>query len=242
MANDVLNILGCYPEGLEILFDLKHEGEDFKSYYIYKNLKSNDRLDPFYLPNRQVVVHDVEVEKSNAMSRLIKTYPLVFGVVGVWNKPDVFDYFVKNYGINKNQFINLFHPSSVISLSSILAKGIQVEALSTISTFSKIGFGVTIKRNCSIGHHCNIKEYVTLNPGVIISSKVTIEKNTMLGTGSVVEDGIHIGANTIIGIGSVVVKDIPSNVVAFGNPCKIIRKNKIPNDPRLSPISICSST
>ena len=36
--------------------------------------------------------------------------------------------------------------------------------------------------------------------------------------------GITIGRNNVIGAGSVVAKDIPSNVVAFGNPCKIIRE------------------
>ena len=36
-----------------------------------------------------------------------------------------------------------------------------------------------------------------------------------------------IGKNSIIGAGSVVTKDIPDNVIAYGNPCKIIRKNEV---------------
>lgn len=43
--------------------------------------------------------------------------------------------------------------------------------------------------------------------------------------GANIIDGVKIGANTIIGV-SLVVKDIPSNVVAYGNPCKVIRDNK----------------
>ncbi|MDM1550616.1 hypothetical protein HX095_05255 [Empedobacter falsenii] len=37
--------------------------------------------------------------------------------------------------------------------------------------------------------------------------------------------GVTIGDNTIIGAGSVVTKDIPSNVIAVGNPCKVIKEN-----------------
>jgi acetyltransferase-like isoleucine patch superfamily enzyme len=43
--------------------------------------------------------------------------------------------------------------------------------------------------------------------------------------GTNIIDGIEIGSNTIIGAGSLVVKDIPSNVVAYGNPCRVIRDN-----------------
>lgn len=52
---------------------------------------------------------------------------------------------------------------------------------------------------------------------------VTIGKNVWIGAGSVVLPGITIGDNSVIGAGSVVTKDIPSNVVAIGNPCKVLR-------------------
>ena len=45
-----------------------------------------------------------------------------------------------------------------------------------------------------------------------------------IGAGSIVLPGVTIGDNSVIGAGSVVTKDIPSNVVAYGNPCRVIRK------------------
>lgn len=45
-----------------------------------------------------------------------------------------------------------------------------------------------------------------------------------IGGGVIVNPGITIGENTVIGSGSVVTKDIPANVVAAGNPCKVIRQ------------------
>jgi maltose O-acetyltransferase len=38
--------------------------------------------------------------------------------------------------------------------------------------------------------------------------------------------GVTIGNNVVIGAGSIVTKDIPDNVIAYGNPCKVVRKNK----------------
>jgi maltose O-acetyltransferase len=52
---------------------------------------------------------------------------------------------------------------------------------------------------------------------------ITIGDNAWLGGGVIVCPGVTIGANTVIGAGSVVTKDIPPNVVAAGNPCRVIR-------------------
>lgn len=53
---------------------------------------------------------------------------------------------------------------------------------------------------------------------------VYIGKNCWLGAGVIVLPGVTIGDNTVIGAGSVVTKDIPANVVAVGNPCKVLRE------------------
>lgn len=52
---------------------------------------------------------------------------------------------------------------------------------------------------------------------------IVIGKNCWLGSGVVVLPGVTIGDNTVIGASSIVTKDIPSNVVAVGNPCKVLR-------------------
>ncbi len=52
---------------------------------------------------------------------------------------------------------------------------------------------------------------------------IHIGRNCWLGAGVIVMPGVNIGDNTVIGAGSVVTKDIPSDVVAVGNPCKVLR-------------------
>ncbi|RYG10737.1 MAG: maltose O-acetyltransferase, partial [Chitinophagaceae bacterium] len=53
---------------------------------------------------------------------------------------------------------------------------------------------------------------------------ITIGDSVWLGGNVVINPGVTIGSNTVIGSGSVVTKDIPANVFAAGNPCKVIRE------------------
>jgi len=89
--------------------------------------------------------------------------------------------------------------------------------------------------------HIYIGDHTMLAPNVILATAghpidpdlrreglqynlpIQIGKNCWLGAGVIVMPGVRIGDNTVIGAGSVVTKDIPSNVVAVGNPCRILR-------------------
>ena len=53
---------------------------------------------------------------------------------------------------------------------------------------------------------------------------VRIGKNCWIGAGAIILPGTTIGDNTVVGAGSVVTKDLPANVVAVGNPCRILRE------------------
>ena len=90
--------------------------------------------------------------------------------------------------------------------------------------------------------HIYVGDYTMFGPNVILASAghpilpklrtqayqynmpVHIGKNCWLGAGVIVLPGVTIGDNTVIGAGSVVTKDIPSNVVAVGNPCRVLRE------------------
>jgi galactoside O-acetyltransferase len=59
--------------------------------------------------------------------------------------------------------------------------------------------------------------------GLQINSDVSIGENAWIGSGAIILPGVKIGKNVVIGAGSVVTRDIPDNVLAFGNPCRVIR-------------------
>lgn len=60
--------------------------------------------------------------------------------------------------------------------------------------------------------------------GTQYNAPVHIGKNCWIGAGALIMPGITIGDNSVIGAGSVVTKDIPANVVAVGNPCRVLRE------------------
>lgn len=91
---------------------------------------------------------------------------------------------------------------------------------------AKVVFGdsVFIAPNCgfySAGHPLDVEQR---NKGLEYAYPIRIGNNVWIGAGVSVLPGVSIGDNSVIGAGSVVNKDIPSGVLAVGNPCKVIRE------------------
>ena len=87
-----------------------------------------------------------------------------------------------------------------------------------------IGKNVMFAPNVSIytaGHPIHPQ---SRNSGYEYGIPVTIGDNVWVGGSVVINPGVTIGNNVVIGSGSVVTKDIPDNVIAVGNPCKVIRE------------------
>lgn len=79
--------------------------------------------------------------------------------------------------------------------------------------------------------------------GVEFARKIIVEDDVWIGGHSVIKSGVTIGKGSIIGAGSVVTKNIPSGVIAFGNPCKVYRKiDKNDRDYRMKKLNdFCDS-
>lgn len=109
-----------------------------------------------------------------------------------------------------------------------------------------VHFGKNVYANfnltCVDDTHIYIGDYTMIGPNVTLATAghpilpelrekgyqfnmpVRIGKNCWLGAGVIVLPGITIGDNTVVGAGSIVTKDLPPNVVAVGNPCKVLRE------------------
>lgn len=141
----------------------------------------------------------------------------IFGSVGegVWvEAPFCCDY-GKHISIGDNSFINfncVFLDSNKITIGNnvLIAPSVQI-----YTAFHPVKSSERIKSNWDAQ-----KEPIYRTRAL----PVKIGDNCWIGGNCVIMPGVTIGENTTIGANSLVTKDIPSNVLAFGNPCKVIKK------------------
>ena len=86
-----------------------------------------------------------------------------------------------------------------------------------------VGDRTMIGPNVTIATACHPISPALREAGLQYNLPVKIGRNVWIGTGAIILPGVTVGDNSVIGAGSVVTKDVPSNVVAVGNPCRVLR-------------------
>ena len=117
---------------------------------------------------------------------------------------------------------SIIDPSAIIAKGTTIGEGTFVGKRAVVNTGSIIGQCAIINTGAIIEHDCQIDDFAHISPGATLCGQVKVGKDSHIGAGSVVRQGICIESNTIVGAGSVVVKDIPGEVKAFGNPCRVV--------------------
>ena len=87
-----------------------------------------------------------------------------------------------------------------------------------------VGDKVLFGPNVTVATAAHPTDPVLRAKGLQFNKDVHIGNNVWVGAGAVIVPGVTIGDNSVIGAGSVVTKDIPADVVAVGNPCRVLRK------------------
>lgn len=124
---------------------------------------------------------------------------------------------------NGVRIISLIHPKAFVASDAVLSDGVQILAHATVASRARIESGTIINHGVTIDHECQIGAGAHVAPGATLCGLVQVGTASMVGAGSVVLPRVRIGADSIVGAGSVVTRDIPDNVIAFGNPARIIR-------------------
>lgn len=159
--------------------------------------------------------------------QLVNKYNIEGGVISIgdnWVRYHVFKQIKKQ--IPDFNFVNAIHPSVVIGDNVELGEGVVMMAGCIINPKSKIGNFTFFATGAQVDHDCNIENYSSISAGSITGGYVTLGEFSAITLGVTVIDRLKIGKNTVIGAGSLVLKDIPDNVLVYGNPARIIRTRK----------------
>jgi sugar O-acyltransferase (sialic acid O-acetyltransferase NeuD family) len=122
--------------------------------------------------------------------------------------------------------VNAIHPSAFVAYNALLSEGVQLLANSSVCVRASLGTSVIVNTAASVDHECVLEDGVHIGPGAKLAGCVAVGEYSFIGTGAVVLPRIRIGKNCIVGAGSVVTRDLPDHVVAYGNPCKIVKPNQ----------------
>jgi sugar O-acyltransferase (sialic acid O-acetyltransferase NeuD family) len=114
--------------------------------------------------------------------------------------------------------------SAKVSKHAVIEQGVYIGKHSTINAGALIQKGAIINSGSIVEHDCQIGAFSHIAPGAVLGGEVVVEEHSHVGSNAAVKQQIHIGSNSIIGMGSVVLKNIDSNTMAYGNPCKVVRK------------------
>jgi len=116
-------------------------------------------------------------------------------------------------------------PQTTISNAAHIEAGCIIGPGSFVSCNTRIATNTLVEINCIIGHDIEIGPHSVISSCTVIGGRSTIGQASFIGMNASVRDRVRIGSRSIIGMASAVFSDIPDDVIALGNPARVLRKN-----------------
>lgn len=111
-----------------------------------------------------------------------------------------------------------------VSSSATIDSGVYIGKNVCVNSDVSIGRCSILNTGSIIEHDVTIGDFTHVAPGSVIGGGVVIGSDSLIGLGSKIKHGVKIGDKNIIGMGSVVLDNTPNDVVAFGSPCKVVKR------------------
>lgn len=162
--------------------------------------------------------------RQENLKELISIHNIEGGIISIgdnWSR-----YYVYNQILDivpDFNFVNAIHPSVVIGNTTELGVGIVAMAGCIFNPKAKIGNFTFFATGAQVEHDNEIGDFASISAGSLTGGYVKLGKFSAITLGVTIMDRIEIGENTVVGAGSLVIKSLPDNVLAYGNPAKIIR-------------------
>lgn len=120
----------------------------------------------------------------------------------------------------------LIDPTAVVSESAVIEEGVIICPFVIIAAGVNIDINSFIQPSAVIGHDIKIGKHSIISAGALPGGSSVFGDKVYVGMGSIIKEKVNIGENSIIGMGSCVHNDIPSDVIALGNPARVMRRNE----------------
>jgi sugar O-acyltransferase (sialic acid O-acetyltransferase NeuD family) len=117
-------------------------------------------------------------------------------------------------------------PDAFVSFHAQLGDGVIVAPHACIQATARIGRNVAINVAAIVGHDGVVKDDSVLSSMVNLGGGVVVEPLVYVGMGALVKERLRIGRAAIVGMGSVVYADVPDEMIAIGNPARVVRRNE----------------
>lgn len=131
---------------------------------------------------------------------------------------------INEININKFKFINIIHPSAVVSDNVQMGKGVFICPHVTVAGNVQLGDFVMLNMASIVSHDGIVGNFSSISPFSGAMGYVHIGEEVFVGAGAVITPHIEIGDKSIIGAGAVVIRNVKSETVIVGNPGKELHK------------------
>jgi sugar O-acyltransferase (sialic acid O-acetyltransferase NeuD family) len=163
--------------------------------------------------------------RQESILDLIEEYSITGGVISIgdnWSRYFVYEQIKKL--APDFVFVNAIHPSVIIGNNVNIGQGVVAMAGCIFNPRAEISNFTFFATGAQVEHDCVIEDFASISAGSITGGYVKIGKHSAITLGVIIMDRLEIGENTVVGSGSLVTKSLPSNVLAYGNPAKVVRE------------------
>jgi len=184
-------------------------------------------IDSYKPKGKRINGYQILGTESN-LPELVERYSIHGGIVAIgdnWIRKKVVDRIHKI--LPEFNFISVIHPTATVGKDVHIGKGTVLMPGAVVNANSSVGDYCIVNTNSSLGHDGKMETFSSLASGVCLGGNCYLGRFSAISLGAKVIENITVFEHTVVGAGSLVLSDLPSNVVAYGSPAKVIRKRRV---------------
>lgn len=120
----------------------------------------------------------------------------------------------------------IIDPDAEVDSSAQIGNGVAICKGAYIGSDSVIEDNVLVIGRAVVGHDTTIKKHCNISAFAFIAGHCVLEEKVYVGPTAAMIDRLHIGTGSVIGLNAALYKDVPDNMVAIGNPARIVKREK----------------